>query len=158
MDNVHLLEDKLTENFAESCVSKCCQMGPENCQYLWIVLKYCYAVSCDSGSVDCEPIELPDSSSLDSIYFPVTLDTGDLDSTGGGGIGVGNSDGMGTEGVITDLAPVANAGPDVTILYPKNSVTLNASLSTDDQVIISFTRVSNMTISTVNFSTGNTEL
>lgn len=39
---------------------------------------------------------------------------------------------------VPDYPPVANAGQDVILYLPHNSVTLNGSLSTDDKGIISW--------------------
>lgn len=139
MDHLQLIGEHVsTVSVAQECVLKCCQMGPENCQYVWIIWKKCFAVSCSASSAEsCEPVLVPPSGGISSIYVRVTLfesvDTAPTTTRDlvGDLIMEGMHDSEGT----TDQHPVANAGPDVVIHFPEEtSVTLDGTLSTDDKV------------------------
>lgn len=134
---MHLIGEHVTNiGIAQKCVRKCCEMGPENCQYVWIIWKKCFAVSCSSTSADaCEPILVPPSGDVSSIYMRVTVsDSVVTPSTTTQDI-VGDLLMEGAQEEDTDLPPVANAGPDMVIHFPEEtSVTLDGTLSTDDKV------------------------
>lgn len=130
VDEFELLGKATTSNLLEQCVAKCCQLGEGKCQYMWIVKKQCYAVACSPGSSACDPAEISDSDTLNSIYFPVTM-------TKHSSVGVATSPhgNDGDTGDSADSAPVSNAGSDVSITFPdKTSVILDGSLSSDDKV------------------------
>ncbi len=52
VDNATLLKNVQNER---ECVSFCCQLGPGECQYVWILEGQCYAVVCDLNPSNCEP-------------------------------------------------------------------------------------------------------
>lgn len=136
VDHMQLLLERVdTGGSAQECVLKCCELGSEICQYVWIVWSQCFAVSCTPTSSACAPIKMP-TLSFNSIYFRVTSPG----TIGGLSSQIPSLDDRlfefeGREGVSTNRPPVANAGPDVTIAYPKEtSVTLDGTSSTDDEV------------------------
>lgn len=133
VDHLKLLAEHVTSaTIAEDCIMKCCQMGPERCQYVWIVWKQCYAVACSAGSDACQPAHMS-SAGFNSIYIEVTLS----DSTKVPAPTRASENIM--ERVLeedsSNQPPIANAGPDVVIHFPEEtSVTLDGTLSTDDKV------------------------
>ena len=53
------VELKVSEATVNTCGRACCQLGPDKCQYVWIVGSKCMAVSCPPSKKDlCEPVEL----------------------------------------------------------------------------------------------------
>ena len=74
---MQFLGEGATVHLATDCVLKCCELGPEQCQYVWILWKRCYAVSCSHQSAECQPMEIPFVTDFDSIYFQVNWSSGE---------------------------------------------------------------------------------
>ena len=47
------------EMVRSQCLQKCCELGPQQCQYLWLIRTKCFAVACSSFSTNCDPQALP---------------------------------------------------------------------------------------------------
>ena len=135
--NVDHLKALGTAITAEECLSRCCDLGKERCQYLWVFKEACFSVGCDDSSIGCLPQLLPIGVKIDSIYVKmqyVAMET-DLDdveklldnqledkSRKKGGI---NEKGR---------PPVADAGGNMTVLLPVDVVHLYGNGSKSDKV------------------------
>lgn len=154
MEHMQVLgEATALDNVEENCILKCCELGPEDCQYVWIIWSRCYAVSCTENPSDCQPMQVPHLTQFETIYFQISWSEhrpqqhSGREGVGGhrGSVDVnpsldvldvseGGTSSSGPSGA-DSAPPVANAGPDVIITYPEETtVTLNGSLSTDDKV------------------------
>ena len=50
----------------------CCDMGPSDCQYIWVFRSQCYAVACLPEASDmCKPRKVFDKDAADSGYYKV---------------------------------------------------------------------------------------
>lgn len=129
---------------------------------MWIIWGSCFAVACQSGSDMCDPITLPSSSSIASIYvhmlfqdlpvvapvspgrervvpYPVHTDEdkreGDMTDRGGSDRVDSKMGGVTSKlGGVSNSLPIANAGEDVVIVFPENTVKLYGNRSTDGKV------------------------
>lgn len=141
----------------DSCITKCCELGPTHCQYIWVIAGICSAVSCNDGSLDCDPINLPPTASVNSIYVRMMHGANNWSLRKHGKLPINpyetttkhsSREGVGYSpdrvGGISTRPPysvdnlgvrlVANAGPDVIIRYPESSVVLFGNASTNDVV------------------------
>ena len=144
---------------AEYCISQCCQLGPDDCQYMWVIWGSCFAVSCQSESDSCDPVPLkssslyPSFSNIESVYVEMLFHNksstrptptertfgslqGEEDRTELNGV---EQDGAADQDIVTvdgavDALPVARAGGDVLVVLPQTTATLYGNRSTDDKV------------------------
>ena len=102
----------------EDCFHRCCTLGPNDCQYLWIFEDKCFAVSCDRSSRTCEPMPLGRTSRpVTTTYVRMRFSSVVTPAT-------------------HDQPPIANAGPGQVIQSPQNEVYLYGNNSRDDTVRI----------------------
>ena len=138
MDSIRLLGQATTMDLMYKCVYNCCQLGPEACQYLWVIKEHCYSISCPPNSSHaCDPVNMPFPSEMGSIYVAVDFSANQLATNSKGNTHHEDNhhhEELGNDSENTDLPPVANAGPDVIIIFPENTVTLYGNGSTDDKV------------------------
>ena len=137
VDHLELIREQVRSvSAAHECILHCCQMGPKNCQYVWIVWEKCYAVWCTESSRACDPTYIPPSENINSIYVQVMLTEPVVTPlTTPNSVVDDLLDEIAHEGASSNLSPVANAGPDIMIHFPEEtSVTLDGTSSTDDQV------------------------
>lgn len=128
VDHIVELGEINSETVTEDCLWKCCKLGHQNCQYIWIIWNQCFAISCNAESNACDSVELP-FSTINSIYISMyTPPTEEREGV------TSSPNWTGENSNVVDLPPVANAGMDVTIHLPNNTVTLNGNKSTDDKV------------------------
>ena len=147
---MELLGRANTRGSMSNFIVQCCQLGPSLCQYMWIIDNVCYAVSCREGSDACDPLVIPITDDISSIYFKLTPANGGPSGRGrghggeelvghpdreGGGAGdTGESRGD-ERGEDEDKHPVADAGPDIVVTFPSETMAvLNGSNSNDDKV------------------------
>ena len=89
-----------SNSLARNCILRCCNLGPQACQYIWIIWGRCYAVSCNPDTAaDCQPKQLPFVSQFDSIYFQMAWYKHSLEPTGPYNGGGGGNKGEGDEGL-----------------------------------------------------------
>lgn len=52
------------------CISQCCKLGPDKCQYAWLFTGKCFTVGCtEEGADKCVPLSVPSIKS--SIYVQI---------------------------------------------------------------------------------------
>ena len=126
---------------AEECLSRCCDLGQKQCQYLWVFKEACFSVGCGrDNSLGCQPHLLPIGVKIDSIYVEmqyVAIET-DLDDVEeildnqlvDKNRDKGSKDGVNEKG----HPPVADAGGNMTVQLPVDVVHLYGNGSKSDQV------------------------
>lgn len=59
LQEVPAVELKVGEATVKSCGQACCELGPEKCQYVWMVGTRCLAVACSPSQKElCRPVQL----------------------------------------------------------------------------------------------------
>ena len=121
---------------AEECLSLCCDLGQERCQYLWVFKEACFSVGCDNNGIGCLPQLLPVGVKIDSIYVKMqyaAMET-DLDDVeellDNQLVDKSRNHGVDEKG----HPPVADAGRNVTVQLPVDVVHLYGNRSKSDQV------------------------
>ena len=70
MEDVNVIP--LTAKDAQECVEKCCDMGPKQCQYIWVFKNSCFAVSCSVEVANlCEPQLAMNKDATQSSYYEI---------------------------------------------------------------------------------------
>ena len=134
MEHLKVLGDNLS---ADECISQCCSLGPERCQYLWVLKSTCIAVACEKSKMSsCFPQKAV-SNGMQSVYVsmehPKQVSDGMEEALEWVNQFVRGGKGGGKEG--GDSPPIAAARTDeIEITLPTNEVYIYGNHSKDDKV------------------------
>lgn len=68
--NIHIT--RLVTKSAVKCLQKCCDLGPKDCQYIWVFKSKCFAVACQKAFASlCRPRKVFDKNAKDTSYYEV---------------------------------------------------------------------------------------
>ena len=148
--HIQILGDQLS---ADRCLAKCCSLGPEACQYLWIIDTTCIAVACDSDKIsNCEPKSVPISirKGSSSVYVALkhsTPSANELENALDLMSRFSSDGSKGKEDVLGDSPPIAATLTDeIVITLPTNEVNIFGNHSKDDKVRYTIARQLNTTV------------
>ena len=118
---------------AEKCLSLCCKMGRDKCQYLWVFGEACFAVGCEHGGIGCLPQMLSKNVKMDSVYLRMQYvvkdtDLDDFEDLLDDHLSDKDKDKQGHP------PPVADAGADIVVTLPNDVVYIYGNGSKGDQV------------------------
>ncbi|XP_064391452.1 uncharacterized protein LOC135339305 isoform X2 [Halichondria panicea] len=140
--HIQILGDQLS---ADRCLAKCCSLGPEACQYLWIIDTTCIAVACDSDKIsNCEPKSVPISirKGSSSVYVALkhsTPSANELENALDLMSRFSSDGSKGKEDVLGDSPPIAATLTDeIVITLPTNEVNIFGNHSKDDKGIAAY--------------------